>query len=251
MPRYRISTKTDSPHRVPEIQKIIGEKASLRHFYQKTYRSYAGCLSRCPKDGIALEIGSGGGFAKELLPEIVTSDIVFFPGMDLVVDPTSLPFADESLRIICLTHLFHHLPDVERFLAEAQRCLARGGRLIIADRHLGIISGPILRYLHRDHCDHRSPEWSIAGTGRPSRGNGALPWIVFVRDRVRVATLFPRLVLSGYRPHSPLFYWLCGGLGRFNLIPRASIATAEAVDRLLLALCPDFGSFTDIELVKR
>jgi SAM-dependent methyltransferase len=244
-------TDLDSPQRIHDIQRIIGEKASLKHFYAKIYRGYARALALCPGQGIALELGSGGGFAKEVLPDLVTSDIIAYPGTDMVVDATALPFADGSLRFICMTNVFHHIPDAALFLGEAQRCLMPGGRLLITDQHLGLISRPILRHLHHEPCDPVAKQWRFATTGPLSGANGALPWLVFVRDRARLAQLFPQLELCGYRPHTPLGYWLCGGLKRWNLLPRRAIRTADLLDRLLLRVSPELGSFTDIELVKK
>ena len=67
--------------------------------------------------GQLLELGSGGSFLKDRCPELITSDIV--EGLaERVIDAQELPFEAESVRGIFLTHAFHHIPDVERFLRE-------------------------------------------------------------------------------------------------------------------------------------
>jgi len=240
----------DAPDRIGEIRAIIEGKPSLKLLYRQTYRRYAQCLARAPREGIALELGSGGGFAKECLPELLSSDVIPYPGMDLAVDATRLPFPDGALRFIAMTNVFHHIPDAELFLREAERCLLPGGRILIVDQHPGYLCAPVLRYLHHEPYAPDASEWRFATSGPLSGANGALPWMVFVRDRERFAKLFPGLRLAGYRPHTPLSYWLCGGLKKWNLLPRPALATVALLERLLLFISPDFGSFTDIEIVK-
>jgi SAM-dependent methyltransferase len=240
----------DSTDRIDKIRGIIGRKPALKQFYRGIYLRYADCLERCPKNGIALELGSGGGFAGQFIPELVTSDILQYPGMDLVVDGTMLPFADCTLRFICMTNVFHHIPDVELFFREAQRCLVPGGRIMIVDQHPGFISGPILKYLHQETYDPDAVEWRFSTTGPLSGANGALPWIVFSRDRTKLNQLFPNLSLVGYRPHTPLAYWLSGGLKQWDLLPSWLIGMVNVLDGLLLRCSSRFGSFVDIEMLK-
>ena len=79
-----------------------------------------------PQSGVMLELGSGGSYLKDLRPSIISSDVV--PDVaDRVIDGRALPFADNSLQAIFLTHVFHHIPEVDAFLKEAQRTLVPGG----------------------------------------------------------------------------------------------------------------------------
>lgn len=238
----------DDPNRVAAMRAQIAAKPSLMHYYRRIYQRFADCLGRCPPDGIALELGSGAGFVRDVVPSIVSSDVLPYEGVDRVVDAAALPFGDGSLRFIGMANVFHHLPDAGAFLAEAQRCLMPGGRLLIVDQHIGPISGPILKYLHHEPFDPRSTDWGFDSSGPLSGANGALAWIVFVRDRERLARQYPGLRLLSYRPHSPLYYWLSGGMKRWTLVPQVLIPTAEALDHALTRLSSALGSFTDIEL---
>lgn len=244
------ATDLDSPERIGALRALINRKPALRHFYREIYRRYAECLQCSQAHGIALELGSGGGFAGECIPGLVTSDIIPYPGMDLVVDASRLPFTAGALRFIGMTNVFHHIPDAECFLREAERCLAPGGRLLIVDQHPGHIAGPLLKYFHHEPYDPAAAEWRFATTGPLSGANGALPWLVFIRDRARFNALFPALRLAGYRPHTPLLYWLAGGLKRWSLVPGRALGAVRALDRFLVSCSPQFGSFVDIEVVK-
>lgn len=240
----------DSPARYDEIRAKIKGKPALSRFYQEVYREYRRCLDSAPAGGVALELGSGAGFAKEVIPELVTSDVLSYSGVDCIVDGTRLPYPNETLKAICMLNVFHHIPDVAAFLREGERCLVPGGRILIVDQHVGLLSRLILRYLHHEPFDPDAAEWSFASTGPLSDANGALAWLVFSRDRVQFRQRFPRLSLQRYQPFAPLRYWLSGGLKSWSLVPGWGYGVARAVDRLLTAVFPDLGSFVYIELVK-
>lgn len=241
----------DSPERYEEIRAAIEKKPALKRFYLEIYREYRRCLSNCPDHGLLLELGSGAGFAKDEIPGLVTSDIIPYPGVDLVLDGTRLPHADRSIRFICMTNVFHHVPDVGALLSEIERCLIPGGRALIADQHAGLFSRPILRRLHHEPFIPEAKEWAFRSEGPLSGANGALAWIVFRRDLHLFRRRFPGLQLIGYRQHSPLLYWLSGGLRKWSLVPARAVETVVAADRLLTRLWPDAGSFVHIELEKR
>ena len=181
----------------------------------------------------------------------MTSDTIPYEGVDRVVDATMMPFADESLRAICMTNVFHHIPDVEAFLREATRCLIPGGRVLIVDQHPGWISTPIYKNIHHEPFRMNAVDWRFDSTGPLSGANGALAWIVFRRDRKRFEASFPELELTQYRPHSPLRYWLSGGLKPWSLLPQWAFGVATKLDRALIAIAPETGSFVDVELLKR
>jgi SAM-dependent methyltransferase len=239
----------DDPARITELRQIIARKPALRAFYRDVYRRYAELLERCPP-GPALELGSGGGFVKDVVPDIVTSDVLPYDGVDRQVDAAAMPFPDASLRAICMLNVFHHIPDVAAFLREAERCLAPGGRVLIVDQYPGLIGGPIYRWLHHEPYDPRAADWHFPSSGPLSGANGALAWIVFARDRARFLREFPRLRLAAFRRHSPLGYWLAGGLERWSLVPGFLVPAARALDRALAAVAPGLSSFVDVELVR-
>ncbi len=241
----------DSPDRHQEISSKILGKPSLKAFYSEIYARYADCLTRCPADGAVLELGSGAGFAKQFIPELLTSDTIPYPGLDLVADGTCMPFADNSLRMICMINVLHHIPDPAAFFAEAVRCLKPGGRLFITDQNVGPISSPVHRYLHHEPFDPKATEWGFPSSGPLSGANGAQAWIIFKRDRAEFEHRFPALKLLGYTPHSPLRYWAIGGLKAWCLIPGWAFGVATWLDRSLCGLWPNLGSFVDIELAKK
>lgn len=240
----------DDPSRIDTLRHIIKKKRSLKLFYEEIYLGYACCLERCPP-GTALELGSGGGFVKEVIPRMVTSDILPYEGLDTVVDATALPFPDDTLALICMLNVFHHIPNVPRFLDEARRCLVRGGRILMIDQHPGWISTPILKYCHHESFDPRARDWTFESSGPLSGANGSLAWIVFQRDYQTFQALFPNLILQRYEPCYPLRYWLIGGLKSWTLMPPLLYRPIAFLEHFLLRLSRRFGSFVEIELVKQ
>jgi len=181
---------------------------------------------------------------------VITSDALPYPGVDRVIDATRLPFEDGTLRAVLMLNVFHHIADAGAFLAEAERCLTPGGRMLVVDQHVGWISRPILAHAHHEPFDAAAREWRFESQGPLGSANGALAWIVFRRDRALLEARHPGLRLERYRPHSPLRYFLAGGLKPWSLLPGGIFPLASALDRLLLRLSPELGSFVDVELVR-
>ena len=240
----------DDPGRLPEIKKTIDSKIPLKAFYLNVYREYHECLAKIKNPKVCVELGSGASFAKDFIPGLLYTDVIAYAGIDLVVDATKMPFHDDSVDFICMLNTLHHIPNAEKFFHEADRVLVTGGRILIADQHLGWISSFVLRYLHKEGFNPTAKTWAFPSKGPLSSANGALSWIIFKRDFNLFQQLFPHFKLVKYQTHSPLLYWLSGGLKKWSLIPKGLIGFFEKIDNFLLKLSPEFGSFNFIELVK-
>ena len=245
-----VAGNLDSPDRIHWIQNAIFRKKSLRNLYSCYYKIFNETLKFCPPQGLAIELGSGGGFLNQINSKIVTSDIIPYPNVDRVIDATALPFENGGLRAIFMLLAFHHIPDAAAFLGEAQRCLKPGGRLVIIDQHRGWLSRWILKYVHHEAYDDKTIDWKFHSEGPLSSANGALAWIVFVRDLEKFKEKFPLLELVSYKPMTPLAYWLTGGMKLWCALPDFLFSIVSWLDRVLCILNPNFGSFCAIE-VKR
>lgn len=240
----------DDPSRIEALRATIRRKPALRQFYNRAYRTIEEALRKCPEEGLALELGSGGGFIKEVIPEMITSDTIAYAGVDRVVDATNMPFEDRSVKLIAMMNVFHHIPDVERFLREAARVLVPRGRLVIIDEHPGFPGELFLKFLHHEGYDAEARDWRFESSGPLSSANGALAWMVFQRDRAKFAASFPELMIESYRPHTPFSYWLSGGLKRWTLLPGWGAEPVQRMESMLSSRWPKLSSFVDIDVVR-
>src|SRR5947208_10657737 len=105
-------------------RQLIREKPLVRLCYDLWYSRLLADADSVPNaNGLAVvELGSGSSYLKQLRPSVITSDIA--PGIaDMVIDGRELPFPDGSVAALLLTHVFHHIPDVDSFFREAARVL--------------------------------------------------------------------------------------------------------------------------------
>ena len=112
----------DDPSTTELRRGIIRSKPMLRSVYDGWYARLASdipSVDRTP--GPVLEIGSGAGYFKEVVPDTITSDVSPLDGVDQVIDASGLPFDDAGLRAIVMTNVLHHIPDCEAFFREASR----------------------------------------------------------------------------------------------------------------------------------
>lgn len=225
--------------------RIIREKKFLHSIYMEWYNNLLAVVPAedvCP--GKVLELGSGGGFLKELLPECICSDVFCSPGNDLVLDARQLPFHARSLRAICMVDVFHHIPDVAVFLAEVQRVLTPGGVMVMWEPWNTPWSGFVYRWLHPEPFEPQAPEWSFPTRGPLSGANGALPWIVFERDVARLRRDFPCLRLESLRVDFPFSYLASGGVSLRALLPGAFFRPLRRIEKSLcgwLRFCAMFA----------
>src|SRR5690349_94112 len=115
----------DDPRTTLLRRSIVREKPFLRKVYKEWYRLVASYVPEGKEP--ALELGSGAGFLKEFIPNLITSEICPVEGVDVVLDGQKMGLPDESLRAIVMTDVLHHLPLVREFFKEATRCVKPGG----------------------------------------------------------------------------------------------------------------------------
>lgn len=244
-------SELNDPTRVHELKNIIKKKPILYQIYANYYEFFKQILAQCPHHGVALELGSGAGFIKKVIPEIITSDYLAYEGIDKVIDATQLPYEKNSVKFIGMINVLHHIAQAEKFFHEAERVLVPGGKIAIIDQHHGWLSRWILKYAHHEPYDSTAQDWSFETTGPVSGANGALAWIIFERDRAKFEAQFPELQILSYQPHSPLIYWLSGGLKPWGLVPSWAIRLVTLLDKILITISKQFGSFVNIEITKR
>jgi SAM-dependent methyltransferase len=207
----------DDPNLTLERREIVRSKPFLNNIYCEWYSMLADSLP-C-MDGGVLELGSGPGFIKEFITDVITSEIFYIPEISLALDGENMPFADQTLRGIVMTDVLHHLPKPRRFFSEAGRCVKQGGVIAMIEPWNTPWSKLLYTWLHHEPFNPQASTWEFPSTGPLSGANGANPWIIFQRDRKIFEQEFPKLHIECIRPMYPLRYLLSGGVSRRNMVP--------------------------------
>jgi SAM-dependent methyltransferase len=209
---------------------VIKSKPFLRSIYYEWYESIIASLPE--RQNNLLELGSGAGSLKELLPNIITSEVFQTPGVDLIADARNLPLTNESLDAIVMTDVFHHIPNVSQFLSEAVRCIRPGGKILMVEPWFTPWSHWVYTHLHPEPFI-TTGGWEIPQSGPLSGANGALPWIVFMRDRERFELENPQLKIKVIKPIMPIAYLFSGGISMRSLMPAWAYKATRALESAL------------------
>jgi SAM-dependent methyltransferase len=237
----------DDARRTLVHKDIILEKAFLRKLYTGWYRHMIERVTSV--DGNYLEIGSGGGFLKEVFPEVITSDILALETVDIVCNAENLPFDDNTLAGIMMLNVFHHIPRPYLFLKEAERTLARGGKIVMIEPADSLLGRFIYTYFHHENFDAKG-EMEIKQGNPLSNANVALPYIYFVREKEKFGHHYPALRINCIKHHTPFLYILSGGLSKPSLLPGCLFGFARFTEKLFMPFYRQLGLFYFIEIEK-
>jgi hypothetical protein len=108
----------DDPNTTRLRRRVIYKKAFLKKIYKEWYGFVLSALPAVK--GYILEIGTGAGFFKEIIPKEIaditlSTEVLFIDKMDVILRAEKLPFKKNALRSIVLIDVFHHIPTVRRF----------------------------------------------------------------------------------------------------------------------------------------
>jgi len=223
--------------RFAEHRRAWATNPSLRLLYQ---RWYGRIRDQLPAQGPWVEIGSGPGFAREFIPEMQLTDVVQAPWHDRQVDAGALPFDEGALGALVLFDVLHHLPAPARFLAEAERVLRPGGRLVLCEPYVSPLSHPIYRFFHEERLDLKVDPLAEVPAGDPFDANQAIPTLLLERHPEELARRFPALRLLGLERLAGPAYPASGGFSRGPLLPlplwRALLAVEDHLPPLAFKL---------------
>lgn len=239
----------DSPETTIRHREIILNKKFLKNLYTEWYYSFIKITKNLPS-GHLIEIGSGGGFLKQIDPSIITSDILKLPDCDMVFSAEKMPFEDKSVSAIFMIDVLHHIPDSKLFFAEAQRVLNTGGIIFMIEPANTFFSRIIFKNIHHEPFNTEVTEWKFPASGPLSGANGALPWIIFKRDIKIFEELYPYLSLKKIKYHTPFRYLITGGLSYKSLVPGWAFKPVTFFEKLLTPLFPIIALFQTIQIIK-
>ena len=246
--KYTIPFDLDDPKATLAHRDLILQKPFLKRLYNDWYDVFIKKAKEI-KTGKHLEIGSGGGFLKEVFPEVITSDILALPNVDMVFSAEVMPFKENELASIVMLNVFHHIPKPYLFLQEAQRTLVKGGKIIMTEPANSALGRFIYKRFHHEPFEENGPREIKAGNPL-SNSNQALPHIYFERDLELFTKEFPLLKINSIKYHSPFSYIISGGVSRSAMLPYFMYNFVKGIEWLFSPLSKQLGLFCTIEVEK-
>jgi len=236
----------------------LGANKNLLFWYRELYRDQFKDFPN-PAELSILEIGSGTSPLKQFLSNVVTSDVLDLDYLDLVFDCHGIDrldaIKDNSLDVISLTNVLHHLKSPIAFLNHAASKLKSGGKVIATEPFFSVLSTPIFKYLHHEPVDFQISDPELAKVRGPlESANIALPWLIFFRKREWLQRLNDKFDIASLsaRPYSALSYMATGGISHRLPIPRLLYRALFFIDRAFSHYFPRLcASFFTIILTRR
>jgi hypothetical protein len=203
----------------------LGANKNLLSWYCELYRDQFKDFAD-PAALSILEIGSGTSPLKEFLPNVITSDVLDLDYLDVVFDCHEIDkldaIRDDSLDVITLTNVLHHLKSPIAFLNRAASKLKLGGKVIATEPFFSVLSTIMFKYLHHEPVDLRVSQPELGEVQGPlASANIALPWLMFFRKREWLQPLNDKFDLAtlSVRPFSALSYMITGGISHMLPVP--------------------------------
>lgn len=135
---------------------IWTRKPLLQEIYRGFYRRIAAHLDP-GLPGPVVELGSGMGSIKEVIPQCIITDLFPNPWLDRRENAYRLSFADGSVAHLVLFDVWHHLRYPGTALHEFHRVLAPGGRLILFEPAASWLGWLVYHVFHHEPVGLRDP----------------------------------------------------------------------------------------------
>jgi len=210
-------------------------KPLLRILYGDFYRLISKKLSNVPGHKI-VELGSGLGNIKEVIPDCLRTDLFPNPWIDQVENAYKLSFGDGTVSDLIMTDVFHHLKYPGTALQEFHRVLCKGGRVIMLEPHISTLGLLVYGVFHREpialtqKIDWLAPAgWSSEDIDYyAAQGNGTR---IFLGNNFS-AELKPWARIEAIRL-SAFAYAASGGYSGPQLYPRSLLLLIKGLEKVL------------------
>jgi len=220
----------------------LAQNRNLVFWYRELYRNQFKDFPD-PAALSILEIGSGTSPLKQFHPNVITSDVLDLDYLDLVFDCHEIErldaIEDNSLDVITLTNVLHHLKRPIVFLNSAAVKLKPGGKVIATEPFFSALSTLLYKHLHHEPIDFQISEPELIDVQGPlTSANQAVPWLIFFRRPdwlQRLDESFDVANLS-VRPFSAVSYMATGGISHKLPVPHFFYRTLLPID-LALSRC--------------
>ena len=124
-------------------------KPTLQKVYLGFYKLISKELNRNIQ-GKIVELGSGIGNLKSVVPEAICTDLFNNPWLDQVENAYALSFKDESVSNLVLFDVWHHLQYPGDALKEFRRVLKPGGKVILFEPYISLFGRLVFGPMHHE-----------------------------------------------------------------------------------------------------
>lgn len=216
-------------------RQVWGQNRALRALNAQLYARVA---QELPARALGrwVELGSGPGFARETIADLELTDLVRAPWHDGEVSAEAMPFDDGSIGALVLFDVLHHLPSPRGFFGEATRVLARGGRVVMCEPYISLVSYPVYKFFHDEPLDLADDPLALVAGGDardPFDANQAIPTVLFGRERAAFAQAFPALAIKSVRYMSGFSCPASGGFSHRPFLPWPLWSLLHRIDGIL------------------
>jgi SAM-dependent methyltransferase len=213
---------TSSDYQYLEKHRVIWQqKPVLRRLYAEQY--YFRLLNNLSAGTHCVEIGSGPGLMAEFAPDVIRTDILHSPFINIASDAHYLPFATGSVDNVIGLDVLHHFNQPLAVLREVSRVLRIGGRFVVVEPYITPFSRLIYTYLHQEECDLAAKPWQEHNQFEDDKlafdGNAAIPYLLLEKSGITLQESLPNMGLVKVQKFSLITYLLSGGFKSFSLLP--------------------------------
>lgn len=132
------------------------QKPVLRKIYREFHNEIRHRL-RDDIDGVTVELGSGIGQIKDVIPACITTDVVPNHWLDRTENAYRLSFVKETVANLIAFDVWHHLRYPGTALREIRRVLAPGGRVVIFEPCMSLLGLLVYGVFHHEPLGLRQP----------------------------------------------------------------------------------------------
>ncbi|CAN2170259.1 Methyltransferase type 11 [Candidatus Nanopelagicaceae bacterium] len=208
------------------------QRPAQRYYYKWLYSKIENEL---PKEGKILEIGSGYGMSEDFIESENIYRTEFMRNVPLGVhggiDASNLLFDDHSFASTFAVDAIHHIPDSLMAIKELLRVTKIGGRVILVEPYVSLLSYPVYKIFHNektsmklDISNHKSWVSEAPEDGNQGVMQNLLKVIAINNQQVE----FHKLKVVYF---SPLSFFATGGLSRPIPIPKAFIRAIISIEK--------------------
>lgn len=212
----------DGDGRLIAHRQILARKQLLREVFIDFHHQFRALDEKYfSVSGSRIELGAGVAPIRESYPDVLATDVVYDPDLDLVLDAENMSLPDGSVRVFYGQNCFHHFSHPRRFFSELDKVLAVDGGAILLEPYYGPFATFLFKRLFKtEGFDKNFPLWETPVLGPMNGANQALSYIIFIRDRDDFEREYPTLEIVHQELCQNHFkYLISGGLNFRQLLP--------------------------------